>query len=171
MKSKMFTFFVISLVQFYEATVIQDCSQNRTIEIRNQKVDINVLFKDLREEDCGKITAIILTNVSLRELPPAVFSGLNHVETVKLDHNLLSHLPSHVFAGLGSLSSLSVSNNNISAVSSLHLPGPLASIDFSANKISNSANKIFSATSTFQVNYAAPSALHYTNSSVNISRP
>lgn len=160
MKSKIFTLIVISLVQFYEATVIQDCSQNRTIEKRNQKVDINVLFKDLREEeDCGKITAIILTNVSLRELPSAVFSGLKHVETVKLDHNLLSQLPSDVFAGLGSLSSLSVSNNNISTVSSLHLPGPLASIDFSVNKISNSANKIFSAKSTFQVNYAAPFAL------------
>ena len=150
----MFTFIVISLVQFSEATVIQDCSQNRTIEIRNQKVDINALFKDLREEE-NCITAIILMNVSLRELPSAVFSGLNHVETVKLDHNLLSHLPSHVFAGLPSLSTLSVSNNNISTVSSLHLPGPLASIDFSVNKISNSVNNIFSATSTFQVNYAA----------------
>ena len=122
----MFIFIVISLVQSSrcEDTVIQDCSQNRTIEIRNEKVDINVLFKDL-QENCGKITGIILTNVSLRELPPDVFSGLRHLRTVKLDHNHLSHLHSHLFAGLASLSTLSVSNNDLSAVSSLHLPGPL----------------------------------------------
>ena len=169
MKSRMFTFIVISLVQLYDATVIQDCSQNRTIEIRNQKVDIEVLFKNLREEEsCGKITAIILTNLSLRELPSDVFSGLSHVETVKLDHNLLTKLHSDLFAGLTSLSTLSVSNNNISTLSSLQLPGPLATIDFSVNKISNSANNIFSAASTFQVNYAE---LLRTNSFVNISRP
>ena len=163
----MFPFIVISLVQFCEATVIQDCSQNRTIEIRNQKVDVHVLLKDLREADnCGKLTAIILTNVSLRELPSDLFSGLHHVRTVRLDHNLLTHIDSHLFAGLPSLSTLSVSNNNISNVSSLHLPRLLASIDFSANKISNSENKIFSASSTFQVNYAE---LH-ANSFVNISR-
>ena len=145
------------MVQFCEATVIQDCSQNRTIEIRNQKVDVHVLLKDLREADnCGKLTAIILRNVSLRELPSDVFSGpgLSQVETVKLEHNLLTQLHSHLFAGLGSLTTLSVSNNNISSLSSLHLPGSLASIDFSVNKISNSVNNIFSATSTFQVNYA-----------------
>ena len=168
MKMKMLTFIVISLVQSstYQARVIQDCSQNRTIEMRNQEVDINLLFKDL-QENCGKITGIILTNVSLRELPADVFSGLSHVRTVKLDHNHLSHLHSHLFAGLGSLSTLSVSNNNISVVSSLHLPGPLTSIDFSFNKISNSVNNIFSATSTFQVNYAELRAV----SLVNISRP
>ena len=149
------TLIVISLVQSstYEGRVIQDCSENGTIEIRNQKVDINVLFKDLKE-NCGKITEIILTNASLRELPSNAFSGLSDVRTVRLDHNLLSHLQSDLFAGLTSLSTLSVSNNNLSAVSSLHLPGPLTSIDFSFNKISNSVNNIFSASSTFQVNYA-----------------
>ena len=155
MKSKMFSFVVISLLQICEATVIQDCSQNRTIEIRNQKVEIHVLLEDLREADsCGKLTEIILTNVSLRELPSDVFSGLQHVRTVRLDHNLLTHLDSILFAGLPSLSTLSVNNNNISNLSSLHLPGTLASIDFSVNKISNSEQKIFSTTSTFQVNYA-----------------
>ena len=170
MKRKMLTFTLILLVQFYEATATEDCSQNKTIEIRNQKVDSNLLTKVLREEElCGKIRAIILTNASLRELPPDVFSGgrLRHLERVELDHNLLTQLPSHMFADLPSLSSLSVSNNRLSAVTSLHLPAALARIDFSINKLANSADNIFSASSTFQVNYAELRA----NSFVNISRP
>lgn len=94
----------------------------------------------------GKLVKLDLSNLSLNELPHAVFGTIESLVELDLSGNKLHSLPRQIFDGLSNLESLNLAGNSLSALPKgiFHKLHKLRYLNLNGNNIGNVSRDAFS---------------------------